>query len=91
MPTAQKMSVLTRVKRARDQFQDLTGLEALAVSGLAKIDGGWQVEVDAVEIPRIPDTASLLATYRVTTDEAGDVTTYTRLRHLTPTPATHAA
>jgi len=84
MPTTEKMSVLTRLKRARDQFHDLTGLEALAVSGLTKIDGGWQVEVDAVEIPRI-------ATYRVATDEAGDVTTYTRLRHLAPTPTAHAA
>lgn len=91
MPTTEKMSVLTRVKRARDRFQERTGLEALAVSGLAKIDGGWQVEVDVVEVPRIPDSASLLATYRVTTDEAGDVTGYDRLRCFSWAPATRVA
>jgi hypothetical protein len=80
MATTEKLTVLDRVKKARDQFQELTGLEALAVSGLAKVDGGWEVEVDVVEVPRIPDSTSLLATYRVTTDEAGDVTGYERVR-----------
>jgi hypothetical protein len=80
MATTDKMTVLDRVKKARDQFQELTGLEALAVSGLANVDSGWEVEVDVVEVHRIPDSASLLATYRVTTDEAGDVTGYERVR-----------
>jgi hypothetical protein len=80
MTTTEKLSVLSRVKKARDQFRELTGFEPLAVSGLAQIDGGWHVEVDVVEVQRIPDTASLLATYRVTTDDAGDVSGYERVR-----------
>jgi Gas vesicle synthesis protein GvpO len=31
-------------------------------------------------LQRIPDTSSLLATYRVTTDDAGDIAGYERVR-----------
>lgn len=71
---------LARVTKVKEQFQALTGLEPVSVSGLARVDGGWEIQVDVVEVPRVPDTASLMATYRVTTDEAGDVTGYERVR-----------
>jgi hypothetical protein len=73
-------SAVTRVRRTREQFQELTGYEAVSVSGLAKVGNGWTVEVDVVELRRVPDTASLLATYRVTTDASGDVVGYERVR-----------
>jgi Gas vesicle synthesis protein GvpO len=71
---------VTRVRKTREQFQELTGYEAMSVSGLAKVGTGWTVEVDVVELQRVPDTASLLATYRVTTDATGDVAGYERVR-----------
>jgi hypothetical protein len=74
------MTALARVKKARKQFADLTGNEPVSVSGLAHVDGGWELRVDVVEVRRIPDTASLLATYRVSTDDAGDVSGYERIR-----------
>jgi hypothetical protein len=80
MSDVEALSALERVRKAREQFQELTGLEPVSVSGLAQVDGGWELEIDVVEVRRIPDTASLLATYRVTTDEAGDVTGYERVR-----------
>ena len=73
-------SAVARVRKTREQFQELTGYEAESISGLAHIDNGWSVEVDVVELRRIPDTASLLATYRVTTDATGDVVGYERVR-----------
>ena len=36
------------------------------VSVLAQVDGGWELMVDVVELRRVPDTASPLATYRAT-------------------------
>jgi hypothetical protein len=51
-----------------------------SVSSLAQSDGGWELMVDVVELRRVPDTASLLATYRVTTDDSGDVAGYERVR-----------
>jgi Gas vesicle synthesis protein GvpO len=71
---------VTRVRKTREQFQELTGYEAESISGLAKVDNGWSVEIDVVELRRIPDTASLVATYRVTTDATGDVVSYERVR-----------
>jgi hypothetical protein len=73
-------SVVARVTQVREQFQQLTGQEPVAVSGVARVDDGWQFTVEVVELRRIPDTASLLASYRVTTDDAGDVTGYERVR-----------
>lgn len=73
-------SAVTRVRKTREQFQELTGYEAESISGLAQVDSGWSVEVDVVELRRVPDTASLLATYRVTTDATGDVVGYERVR-----------
>ena len=54
-----------------------------SVSSLAQSDGGWELMVDVVELRRVPDTASLLATYRVTTDDAGNVAGYERVRRFT--------
>ncbi len=73
-------SVLTQVRRVRSQFEELTGLEPTSVSGLTKVDQGWELMVDVVEVRRIPDTSSLLATYRVTTDDSGDIAGYERVR-----------
>ena len=57
--TSASASALTRVRKTREQFQELTGHQAESVSGLAKVDNGWAVEVDVVEVRRVPDTASL--------------------------------
>lgn len=76
----EQLTVLERVAKAREQFQALTGVEPAAVAGVSKVDGGWELSIDVVEVARIPETASLMATYRVTTDDAGDVTGYERAR-----------
>jgi hypothetical protein len=68
-----------RIRKTREQLHELTGYETVSVSGLAQIDGGWELAVDVVELRRVPDTASVLATYRVTTDDAGEVASYERL------------
>lgn len=47
-----------------EQLHELTGHEPVSVSGLLQVDGGWELVVDVVELRRVPDTASPLATYR---------------------------
>jgi Gas vesicle synthesis protein GvpO len=74
------LSTPARARKVREQLHELTGCEVISVSALARVDGAWQLEVDVVELRRVPDTASLLATYRVTTDDAGEVVSYERLR-----------
>jgi Gas vesicle synthesis protein GvpO len=76
----QTMAAIARVNKVREQIHALAGCEPVTISGLTEVDGGWVVHVDVVELRRMPDTASLLATYRVATDSVGDVAGYERLR-----------
>jgi len=80
MSERKTVPVVQRLRKAREQLRELTGFEAVSISGLAPSESGWELAVDVVEVPRVPDTASVLATYRVTTDEAGDVAAFERLR-----------
>jgi hypothetical protein len=44
------------------------------------MDDGWCVLVDVLEVPRIPDTTSLLAIYEVQLDNEGELKEYRRVR-----------
>ncbi|MER5968319.1 gas vesicle protein GvpO [Streptomyces sp. NPDC002055] len=50
------------------------------VSAVRRTDEGWLVSVDVLEVPRIPDTTSLLATYEVELDRDGEMLQYRRVR-----------
>jgi hypothetical protein len=66
--------------RAASQLLELAGKEPEGVTGLSRDDDGWTVEVEVVEVRRIPNTTDVLALYEVTTDEHGDLLGYRRLR-----------
>ncbi|MEV5133341.1 gas vesicle protein [[Kitasatospora] papulosa] len=53
---------------------------AEGVSAVRRKDDGWCVVVDVLEVPRIPDTTSLLASYEVQVDERGELMEYSRVR-----------
>ncbi|MGE9693358.1 gas vesicle protein GvpO [Streptomyces sp. NRRL F-5630] len=65
---------------AADELAALIGHEAEGVSAVRRGEAGWRVEVDVVEVHRIPDTTSLLATYEMSLDEEGQLVEYRRLR-----------
>lgn len=58
----------------------LIGHDAEGVSAVRRAEQGWRVHVDVVEVLRIPDTTSLLATYEVDLDTHGELTQYRRIR-----------
>ena len=66
--------------RAAEQLLELTGREVEGVTGLERTDDGWMVEVEVVEVRRIPDTTDVLALYELTVDSDGDLEGYRRLR-----------
>jgi Gas vesicle synthesis protein GvpO len=70
------------VRAARDQLAQLTGMTAEAVSSFTRSegDGGWTLTVEVLELERVPDTTSLLASYEVTVDDRGILTGYRRVR-----------
>ncbi|MFI0774759.1 gas vesicle protein GvpO [Streptomyces sp. NPDC021212] len=50
------------------------------VSAVRRTEDGWRVSVDVLEVARIPDTTSLLATYEVDLDQRGELREYRRIR-----------
>ncbi|MEU6576267.1 gas vesicle protein [Streptomyces sp. NPDC046805] len=50
-----------------------------SVCAVRHTEDGWCVAVDVLEVPRIPDTTSLLATYEVELDESGQPAEYRRV------------
>src|SRR5690606_44196 len=56
----------------------LDGQPVESVSGVRAIDGGFRVDVEVVEVSRIPPTTDVLATYEVDLDAEGEVTGFAR-------------
>jgi hypothetical protein len=67
-------------RRACRGLRHLIGHRAEGVSAVRRAEKGWRVNVDVLEVPRIPDTTSLLATYEVELDAEGELTQYRRIR-----------
>ncbi|MFD5073315.1 gas vesicle protein [Streptomyces sp. NPDC058371] len=68
------------LRQARTQLAELTGAEAESVSSFERTEDGWALEVEVLEMAKIPDTMSLLATYQVELDQDGELTGYRRVR-----------
>ncbi|MGW4520501.1 gas vesicle protein GvpO [Amycolatopsis sp. NPDC004378] len=72
------------IREATALFGVITGLTPHAVTGVrTRAEGGWSVLVDVVELARIPDSTSVMATYRVDIDATGELTACERLRRFT--------
>ncbi|RKN09364.1 gas vesicle protein [Streptomyces radicis] len=67
-------------RRACRRLEKLTGHSVDGVSAVHREEDGWRVCVDVLEVPRIPDTTSLMATYEVELDEDGRLRQYRRVR-----------
>jgi hypothetical protein len=68
------------VRRAREQLAELVGREPEAVTSVERDDGGWRLELEVVEVERVPSSTDVLATYEVRLDEDGDLEEYSRVR-----------
>jgi len=79
--TKKQLSPPELVGRAREQVEELFGKPIEAVTGFEQADGkGWTVTLELLELPRIPDTTSLLGTYEATLDGDGNLLGARRLR-----------
>lgn len=83
-PAPARLTAAAAIRAAVAEFRTLTGREPEGVTGVRKVaDGGWSVLVDVVELERIPATTSVIATYRVDVDPAGELLACERLRRYT--------
>ena len=76
-PAAKASEVAASAAR---ELLELTGKDAEGITGLDRTDDGWKVQVEVVEVRRIPDTTDVLALYEVTTDSHGALQGYRRLK-----------
>jgi hypothetical protein len=66
---------------AREQVADVTGQAVETVSGLHRdSEGTWIVNVEVLELERVPNTMDLLASYEVTLNDDGDLLGFERRR-----------
>lgn len=66
--------------RAASELAELVGRDPEGVVSLEREDGHWNVGVEVLEVHRVPDTADILAEYRVELDEHGELLGYRRTR-----------
>ncbi|MFE6161232.1 gas vesicle protein [Streptomyces sp. NPDC056486] len=68
------------LRTARTQLAELTGMAAESVSSFEQTEDGWTLEIEVLELTRVPDTMSLLASYQVECDPQGELLGYRRTR-----------
>ncbi|MET7684720.1 gas vesicle protein [Streptomyces sp. NPDC005423] len=82
--TARRLRTVSGAEQAaRAASQSLEGLIGHPMEGVTAVgrdEDGWCVVVDVLELPRIPDTTSLLASYEVRLDQNGELLEYRRVR-----------
>nr|BFD81703.1 hypothetical protein StreXyl84_11040 [Streptomyces sp. Xyl84] len=77
--TARRPRPMQVLREARAQFAELTGLTPESVTSFERTEDGWSLEVEVLELARVPDTMSLMASYLVELDPEGQLDGYRRL------------
>ncbi|RFU82662.1 gas vesicle protein [Streptomyces triticagri] len=75
-----RLDVSDAMQHAVLQLAELLRCEPGSVSAVRATDTGWTADVEVLELARVPDTTSLLGSYRVTLDTRGRLTGYERTR-----------
>jgi hypothetical protein len=66
------------MRLAAGQLAELLRREPASVSAVKALDAGWLAQVEVVEVDRVPETTSVMASYRVELDARGDLRGYER-------------
>jgi hypothetical protein len=74
-----RISASAAVEQAREYLRDLVGRECESVSALQRGRDRWNVQLEVVELERIPRTTDILASYLVELDEQGELMSYERV------------
>jgi hypothetical protein len=77
---ARASSPVAAARQAMSELAELLGREPEGMISVQRVDDGWRIGVEVVEVRRIPDTADVLAEYDVDADGEGHLTGYRRAR-----------
>ena len=76
----ERPALMEVLRQARTQLAELTGANAEKVTSFEQTEDGWALEIEVLELTRVPDTMSLMASYQVELDPEGQLTGYRRVR-----------
>lgn len=77
---ARPSSPVAAARQAMSELAELLGREPEGMISVERVDDGWRIGVEVVEVRRIPDTADVLAEYDVDADGEGHLMGYRRAR-----------
>jgi hypothetical protein len=60
------------------QLAALTGREPESVAGVNRVDDGWDLTVEVIELERIPPSTNVVATYEAELNDEGNLVGYRR-------------
>ncbi|MFF7177648.1 gas vesicle protein GvpO [Streptomyces sp. NPDC008121] len=78
--TGERVDIATAMRRAAGQLSELLGCAAGSVSSVKATEDGWQADVEVVELEKVPDTMSVMASYHVALDPEGRLVGYERTK-----------
>ncbi len=70
-------SIVTRTTKL---LAEVTGLKPVEVTGIARDDQGWRVQVELLEFAKIPSGSDVIAEYEVLVDGDGNLFSFQRKR-----------
>jgi Gas vesicle synthesis protein GvpO len=72
---------------AAQQLLEVTGRQVEGITALERTDHGWRVQVEVLEVSRIPNTTDVLALYDLDVGSDGELDGYRRVeRYIRGTP-----
>lgn len=74
------MDIKNLAEQAKSQLAEVTGLKPITVTGTFKDEQGWHIEMDMLEMSRIPPATDVLGNYDVLVDEDGNMVKFERKR-----------
>lgn len=77
---AERVSAPQALRKAAEQLAMMLGTPPESVSSLRPTENGWEADVEVVEVERVPETTSVMATYRVVLTPDGELMAYERRR-----------
>ncbi|MBB0243206.1 gas vesicle protein [Streptomyces alkaliphilus] len=75
-----RVDISTAMRQATKQLSELLQCAPGSVSAVKPAEDGWTADVEVVELEKIPDTMSVMASYRVQLDPQGQLVGYERIR-----------
>lgn len=75
-----RVPIAEAMRLAAGQLAELLQREPASVSSVKATDEGWNADVEVVEVERVPETTSVMGSYRVQLDGQGNLLGYERTR-----------